>query len=102
MEEPIFFSSGFYFPAGGFSQMGGAGRALLTAATFIPATLGLDAMRQIIFPGAWGGKFWILSPELELGILVIMAVVFLVLARYALAYLEMLARREGRLTSRHQ
>jgi ABC-2 type transport system permease protein len=82
--------------------MGGAGRALLTAATFIPATLGLDAMRQIIFPGAWGGKFWILSPELELGILVIMAVVFLVLARYALAYLEMLARREGRLTSRHQ
>ncbi len=102
LEEPIFFTSGFYFPAGGLAYTGGWGRALLTAATAIPATLGLDAMRQLIFPGAWGGKLWLFSPEVELGILLILAVVFLVLARYALAYLETLARREGRLTSRHQ
>jgi ABC-2 type transport system permease protein len=102
LEEPIFFTSGFYFPAGGFGHMGGWGRVVLTAATAIPATLGLDAMRQIIFPGAWGGAFWILSPDIELGVILILAVVFLVLARYALAYLEKLARREGRLTSRHQ
>ncbi len=102
LEEPIFFTSGFYFPAGGFAYMGGWGRAVLVAATAIPATLGLDAMRQLIFPGAWGGKFWVFSPEVEFGILILLAVVFLVLARYALAYLEMLARREGRLTSRHQ
>lgn len=102
LEEPIFFTSGFYFPAGGFAFMGGWGRAVLTVATAIPATLGLDAMRQIILPGAWGGKLWIFSPEIELGILVILAIVFLVLARYSLAYLERLARREGRLTSRHQ
>jgi len=38
----------------------------------------------------------------ELEILVGMAVLFLILARYALAYLETLAKREGKLTSRHQ
>jgi len=102
LEEPIFFTSGFYFPAGGFARAGALGRAVLTAATAIPATLGLDAMRQLIFPTAWGGQFWIFSPGLELEILLILAAVFLVLARYTLAYLEKLARREGRLTSRHQ
>jgi len=34
--------------------------------------------------------------------LLVLAVVFLVLARYSLAYLEILAKREGKLTSRHQ
>ena len=102
LEEPIFFTSGFYFPAGGFARAGALGRAVLTAATAIPATLGLDAMRQLIFPTAWGGQFWIFSPGLELEVLLILAAVFLVLARYTLAYLETLARREGRLTSRHQ
>src|SRR3989449_2228357 len=60
LEEPIFFTSGFYFPVGGLGtpQAGLLGRAVLTFATFIPATLGLDAMRQLIFPGAWGGAFW--------------------------------------------
>ena len=102
LEEPIFFTSGFYFPAGGFAKAGALGRAVLTAATAIPATLGLDAMRQLIFPGAWGGQYWIFAPQTELAILLVLAGVFLVLARYTLAYLEKLARREGRLTSRHQ
>jgi ABC-2 type transport system permease protein len=104
LEEPIFFTSGFYFPVGGFGapQAGLLGRAVLTFATFIPATLGLDAMRQIILPGAWGNELWVFSPEVEFGILLILAALFLVLARYTLAYLEKLARREGRLTSRHQ
>ena len=102
LEEPIFFTSGFYFPVGGFAQQGALGRAVLVAATAIPATLGLDAMRQVIIPGAWGGRYWVLSPEVELGVLLVLAVVFLFLARRTLAYLEMLARREGRLTSRHQ
>ena len=38
----------------------------------------------------------------ELEILLVLAVVFLILARYTLAYLETLAKREGKLTSRHQ
>ncbi|HKZ98940.1 MAG TPA: ABC transporter permease [Thermoplasmata archaeon] len=103
MEEPIFFSSGFYFPVGGLYQVGGWGRAIAIAGTFIPASLGLDAMRQLTLGNtAFGGNLWIFSVEIELAILVVMAVVFLVLARYALAYLELLAKREGKLTSRHQ
>ena len=109
LEEPIFFSSGFYFPVGGFAKFGTIGGAMLAFATAIPATLGLDAMRQIIVPGGpvlpipipWGpGTF--LTADLEFGILIVLAVVFLFLARQTLAYLEKLARREGRLTSRHQ
>jgi len=102
MEEPVFFSSGFYFPAGGFRSVPGWGQWVLAAAAAIPATLGLDAMRQLVTPGAWGGQLWIFSVDVELAVLAVLAVVFLVLARYCLAYLERLARREGRLTSRHQ
>ena len=103
MEEPIFFTSGFYFPAGGFGRIGGWGPYVLAAAAAVPATLGLDAMRQLVTPGAWGGTLWILpSVNTELGILLVLAVAFLILARYCLAYLEHLAKREGRLTSRHQ
>jgi len=103
LEEPIFFSSGFYFPMGGLYQAGGWGRAIAVAGTFIPASLGLDAMRQLTLgQTAFGGTLWVFTVDLELGLLAILAVVFLILARYALAYLEMLAKREGKLTSRHQ
>jgi len=98
MEEPIFLVSGFYFP-----PAKPLGRAVMLGAAIIPATLGLDALRQLIFPTtALGADVWILPPETELGILLVLAVVFLFLARQSLAYLEKLARREGRLTSRHQ
>lgn len=103
MEEPIFFASGFYFPLGGLARIPGWGSAVALAGTIIPAGLGLDALRQLTLgPTAFGGALWLFTPEVELAILVILAVVFLVLARYALAYLEMLAKREGKLTSRHQ
>jgi len=109
LEEPIFFSSGFYFPVGGFARFGTIGGAMLAFATAIPATLGLDAMRQIIVPGGPvlpipipGGQGAFLTADLEFGILVVLAVLFLFLAHQTLAYLEKLARREGRLTSRHQ
>ncbi|MBI4416158.1 MAG: ABC transporter permease [Euryarchaeota archaeon] len=102
LEEPIFLVSGFYFPIRAIEGVGAWGRAVLFGAAIIPATLGLDALRQLIFPGFFGGKFWLLSVELEFAILVVLCVVFLVLARVSLGYLEMLAKREGRLTSRHQ
>ena len=103
LEEPIFFSSGFYFPQAGLYQVGGWARAVAIAGTFIPATLGLDAMRQLVLgPTAFGGQLWILGVGQELALLAVFAVVFLILARYALAYLETLAKREGKLTSRHQ
>jgi len=103
MEEPIFFASGFYFPIGGLTRVPVWGSAVAIAGSFIPAGLGLDAMRQLALgPTAFGGQMWLFSVDVELAILLVLAVVFLVLARYALAYLEVLAKREGKLTSRHQ
>jgi ABC-2 type transport system permease protein len=103
MEEPIFFSSGFYFPLGGLLRIPGWGPAIAIAGSFIPASLGLDALRQLTLGStAFGGTLWIFDVMTELEILVIMAVLFLILARYSLAYLETLAKREGKLTSRHQ
>ncbi len=103
MEEPIFFSSGFYFPMGGLFRVPGWGSVVAVAGSIIPAGLGLDAMRQLTLgPTAFGGIFWVFSVPVELGILIILAIVFLILARYCLAYLETLAKREGKLTSRHQ
>ena len=96
MEEPIFLVSGFYFPVKALGQ------TIAVGAAIIPATLGLDALRQLLFPPSSLGGLWVADPVTELLVLVVLAVVFLILARLSLAYLERLAKREGRLTSRHQ
>ena len=89
-QEPIFLVSGFYFPVKSLNFWVAVG------ASIIPLTLGLDAMRQLVFsPGASLG---FLTGRLELYILIGLAVVFLAAARYLLAYIEKLAVREGRLT----
>jgi len=100
LEEPIFFSSGMYFPAGGFLMVQPWGPAVAVAGSIVPAMLGLDALRQLTVPNS--GLPIILTPVSELELLLVLAVVFLILARYALAHLETLAKREGKLTSRHQ
>src|SRR5439155_769102 len=100
MEEPIFFSSGMYFPAGGLFSIPTWGPAVAIAGSIVPATFGLDALRQLTLPGT--APLPLLPPVTELEILLVLAVVFLVLARYTLAYLETLAKREGKLTSWHQ
>jgi hypothetical protein len=66
----------------------------------LPLAVGLDAMRQLVFPGT--ASQGILPVGVEIAILGVMAVVFLIGARLALSYLEHLARREGRLTLRWQ
>lgn len=100
MEEPIFFSSGMYFPLGGLMRVPTWGPAVAIAGSIVPAALGLDAMRQLTLPSTAPLPLLPVATELEL--LLVLAVVFLVLARYSLAYLEKLAKREGKLTSRHQ
>ena len=94
LQEPIYFLGGVTVPL----------RALGAVAGFVAATLplavGLDAMRQLVFPGT--ASRGVLPVGAEIGILAVMAVVFFVAARFALAYLEHLARREGRLTLRWQ
>jgi ABC-2 type transport system permease protein len=94
LQEPIYFLGGVNFPLRAL----GAVSALMVA--MLPLAVGLDAMRQLAFPGPESAG--VLPVGLEAAILAVMAVVFLVAARFALRYLEHLARREGRLTLRWQ
>jgi ABC-2 type transport system permease protein len=94
LQEPIYLVSGFYFPV---SQLG---FWVALAGSIVPITLGLDAMRQLMFVGTDVNA--LLPWQLELVLLVALAAVFLVGARYALRYMEYLGKREGRLTLRWQ
>ena len=89
-QEPVYLVSGFYFPIRSLPFW------VAAAASIIPLTLGLDAMRQLVFPSGFTLGF--LDTRLEVGILVGLAVIFLVGAKLLLGYMEKLAIREGRLT----
>ncbi len=93
LQEPVYFLSGLYFPIRSIGPLG------YVAAGVLPLTLGVDALRQVLLgPEAHG----LLPVGVEVAILCGFTVVFLVLARFALAYLEGLSKREGRLTQRWQ
>lgn len=89
-QEPVYLVSGFYFPIKNFNFW------IAAAASIIPLTLGLDAMRQLVFPS--GPALGFLTVSFEIGILTALCVIFLVAAKSLLAYMEKLAIREGRLT----
>ncbi len=93
--EPVYLFSGFYFPVRAL----GFWVALL--ASVLPITLGLDAMRQLLYPRLME-QFRFLAVEVELTILAGLAVLFIFLAHRGLRFCEELARREGRLTLRGQ
>jgi ABC-2 type transport system permease protein len=69
--------------------------ALVAAA--IPLTLGMDAMRQVLFRTSGLFDVWV-----ELGVLAALALAFFLAARRALRYLERRAREDGKLTIRWQ
>jgi ABC-2 type transport system permease protein len=99
LTEPIYLASGFWFPLKGFQYMlGQPGFWIGVGASVIPITLGLDGMRQCLF-GTEMGFFplWI-----ELAVLIILTGLFIMLARLALAKMEDLGKKEGRLTLRWQ
>lgn len=86
--EPVFLGSGFYFPVRAL------GAAAWVSASVVPITLGLDAMRGLLFSDLHP----LLAPvEVELAILGGLAVAFSLLARGMLRRMERLSRREGRL-----
>jgi len=89
-QEPIFLASGFYFPIKSLPFWVAAG------ASIIPLTLGMDAMRQLVFPS--GFRLGFLDVRTEIIILAILSVVFVAVAKFLLAYVEKLAVREGRIT----
>jgi ABC-2 type transport system permease protein len=93
LQEPVFLVSGFYFPVKSL------GMAVTTVAALIPVTIGLDAMRQILFSEpAWG----FLPVKTEFIILLALTVLYFFCARKALRIMEEKGRREGRLTLRWQ
>lgn len=92
LQEPVFLLSGFYFPVKSLNFYVAAFGSL------IPLTLGMDAVRQLVFGSELG---WLPVP-LELGLLTGLGILFLWGALWALKLMERLAKREGRLTLRWQ
>ena len=88
--EPVYLVSGMYFP------IRNLGFWTAAAASLIPLTLGLDAMRQLVFSS--GATLGFLSVPLEMAILAVLALVFIAAAYYLLKLIEKIAVREGRLT----
>jgi ABC-2 type transport system permease protein len=113
LQEPVYLLSGVNFPVKVLSS------AVASAAAVIPLTLGMDALRQLLFAplteeasGAAGGGV-MLSVAARLGdglfpvwleavLLAILAVVYIAIAKRCLDLLEYRARIEGRLTVRWQ
>jgi len=90
LQEPVNFLSGLYFPVHALGAYVGG------AASLIPLTLGLDAMRQALLPGT--PRF--LAPGLETAIVAVQIPIYVFAAYTALRYLERRARAEGKLISR--
>lgn len=94
LQEPVYFLSGFYFPIKSF------GFAIALTASLLPLTLGLDAMRQLVF--ANGPSLGFLGVEWEIGALAVLAVVFVWLARVWLGIVERRSIEEGTLMDRRR
>jgi ABC-2 type transport system permease protein len=89
LQEPVYLLSGLNFPVKTLPL------AVAFAASLVPLTTGVDALRQILYPASALG---LLPVEWEVALLTVLAVVFIALARWCLRYLERLARQEGRLS----
>jgi ABC-2 type transport system permease protein len=94
MQEPVHLLSGFYFPVRCL------GFWTCTVASFLPLTLGLDGMRQILF--GQEKAMGLLTLPREILFLAALSVLFMFGAVRSLKIMERLAKREGKLTSRWQ
>jgi ABC-2 type transport system permease protein len=91
LQEPVYFVSGLNFPVARLGFLG------VLAVSTIPLAVGLDAMRQLTFAGSEHATP-LLPAWAEAGILLVMAALFIGLARWMLGVIERLARVEGKLT----
>jgi ABC-2 type transport system permease protein len=90
MEEPVNFLSGLYFPVHALGAYVGG------AASLIPVTMGLDAMRQLLLPGTP-----VFIPVGTEALLVALQIPFFALvAGISLRYMESRARKDGKLVTR--
>ena len=90
LQEPVNLLSGLYFPVKALGAYVGG------AASLIPLTLGLDAMRQLLLPGT--PRF--LAPGLEALLVALQIPLFAFLAYTSLRFMEGRARSEGKLISK--
>jgi ABC-2 type transport system permease protein len=90
MQEPVTFLSGMYFPVRALGAYVGG------AASLVPLTLGLDAMRQLLFPGG----FRFLPVGVEVALLLAQVIAYFALSQVALRFMEWRARAGGRLIMR--
>lgn len=90
-QEPIYLLSGTNFPLTIFPK------AIIAVASIVPLTLGMDALRQVLFlmPG-------VLPIGVEAVALVVLALGFFGAARFSLRHLEQRSRQQGTLTLRWQ
>ena len=93
LQEPVSMLSGVYFPSiGAFSPFP---FAVQVAASLIPLTIGMDALRRSLFFGQGVGLIW-----LDLFILADLAAAFLIAAMVALRALERKGRADGTISVR--
>lgn len=90
LQEPVYFLSGFYFPVRTLGAYAGG------AASLVPLTLGLDAIRQLVVPGT---PVFIPVPW-EVVALVVQIPIYAVASQISLNALEYRSRRDGRLIIR--
>jgi ABC-2 type transport system permease protein len=89
LQEPIYLVSGLNYPVRTL------GPVFAGIAAVVPLTLGVDALRQVLFRAQANG---LLPLWVEVVLLAVSGVVFVVLAWWCLRVLERRARAEGRLT----
>jgi ABC-2 type transport system permease protein len=89
-QEPVYLLSGTYFPLSSLNHW------LAAAASALPLTLGLDAVRQLLFDT--GPSLGFLSVGTEIIALSVAGVVFLTAAVLALKFMERRAAESGTLT----
>jgi ABC-2 type transport system permease protein len=94
LQEPIYLFSGFFFP------IKTLGFWLASLASLIPATLGLDALRQSLIPQS--KSFAFLSFNVEIILLILLSVIYINSSFVLARRIEKIARREGRLVTRWQ
>jgi ABC-2 type transport system permease protein len=92
LQEPVYLLSGLNFPVRTL------GTAVATVSAGLPLTLGIDALRQIMFPAA--AESGLMPVWIETVLLAVLSLVLIALAWLALGYLQRKARAEGRLTVR--
>ncbi len=93
-QEPVYFLTGFYFPVRSLGSL------TAMAASAIPLTLGLDAIRQLIFSGNAVNPLFTVRTEVLL--LIVATVILNWAALKALRYMEYLGKSTGRLTLKGQ